>query len=48
LIADALKLINGRGGGNETFAQGGGEALMAGEKLLENIVVKLKESNVNG
>ncbi|MDP4105702.1 MAG: DHHA1 domain-containing protein [Bacillota bacterium] len=48
LIADALKLINGRGGGNETFAQGGGEALMAGGKLLENIVVKLKESNVNG
>jgi alanyl-tRNA synthetase len=49
LIADALKLINGRGGGNETFAQGGGEGLMRGEQLLENLLGKIKASNdVNG
>jgi alanyl-tRNA synthetase len=47
LIADALKLINGRGGGNETFAQGGGEAHIPGEKLLENLLGKIKESIVN-
>lgn len=48
LIADALKLLNGRGGGNETFAQGGGEALMTGEKLLETLLGKIKEAIING
>jgi alanyl-tRNA synthetase len=41
LMADALKLINGKGGGNEAFAQGGGEALLSGEELLENLLVKM-------
>jgi alanyl-tRNA synthetase len=41
LIADALKLINGKGGGNEAFAQGGGEALLSGEELLQNLLVKM-------
>lgn len=41
LIADALKLMNGKGGGNEAFAQGGGEAILSGETLLENLLVKM-------
>lgn len=35
LIGEALALINGRGGGNDSFAQGGGEALISGEELLK-------------
>jgi alanyl-tRNA synthetase len=35
LIGEALSLINGKGGGNEMFAQGGGEALMKGREILE-------------
>ncbi|XJZ26786.1 DHHA1 domain-containing protein [Bacillota bacterium Lsc_1132] len=34
LLGETLELINGKGGGNETFAQGGGTASLAGEKLL--------------
>ncbi|NHM33763.1 alanyl-tRNA editing protein [Neobacillus terrae] len=33
--AAAFPLINGKGGGNETFAQGGGEALVSAEELLQ-------------
>jgi alanyl-tRNA synthetase len=35
LIGEALTRINGKGGGNEMFAQGGGEALMEGREILE-------------
>jgi alanyl-tRNA synthetase len=38
VIAKALSLINGKGGGNDSFAQGGGEALMSGEKIMEHLV----------
>jgi alanyl-tRNA synthetase len=41
LIADALKLLHGKGGGNEAFAQGGGEALLTGEELLERLISKI-------
>ncbi|MBT2687683.1 alanyl-tRNA editing protein [Bacillus sp. ISL-47] len=35
LSAALLNKINGKGGGNPHFAQGGGEKLMSGEELLE-------------
>lgn len=35
LSSELLKAINGKGGGNAQFAQGGGEKLMSGEKLLQ-------------
>ncbi|MCQ6278943.1 alanine--tRNA ligase-related protein [Bacillus sp. EB600] len=47
LIGDALKLINGKGGGNEAFAQGGGEALISGDELLKNLLGKIF-AKVNG
>jgi alanyl-tRNA synthetase len=37
LIAQILPLINGKGGGSENFAQGGGETDLSGEQLLEKI-----------
>ncbi len=37
LIAQILPLINGKGGGSENFAQGGGETDLTGEQLLEVI-----------
>jgi alanyl-tRNA synthetase len=38
VIAKALSLINGKGGGNDSFAQGGGEALMSGEQMLQHLL----------
>jgi alanyl-tRNA synthetase len=38
IIGNVLPLINGKGGGNESFAQGGGEATLPGEKLLGQLV----------
>lgn len=38
VIATALSLINGKGGGNDSFAQGGGEALMSGEQILQHLL----------
>jgi alanyl-tRNA synthetase len=35
VIGHALPLINGKGGGNDTFAQGGGDALITEEQMLE-------------
>jgi alanyl-tRNA synthetase len=37
LIAQILPLINGKGGGSENFAQGGGATDLTGEQLLEKI-----------
>ena len=37
LIAQILPIINGKGGGSETFAQGGGATDLTGEQLLEKI-----------
>lgn len=41
IAADILPLINGKGGGNEQFVQGGGETLMTAENLLEQMHAKL-------
>jgi alanyl-tRNA synthetase len=38
VIATALPLINGKGGGNDSFAQGGGDALMSAGQMLQHIV----------
>ena len=37
LIAQILPLINGKGGGSESFAQGGGSTDLTGKQLLEQI-----------
>ncbi|NHC41655.1 alanyl-tRNA editing protein [Bacillus sp. MM2020_1] len=41
VVSDALPLINGKGGGNDSFAQGGGDALMSGEQMLQHLVEKV-------
>ena len=41
LAGEALALINGKGGGNESFAQGGGELKIPGEQLLKITAEKL-------
>lgn len=38
VIAAALPLINGKGGGNDLFAQGGGDALMSAGQMLQHLV----------
>lgn len=38
IIAEILPQINGKGGGNESFAQGGGAAVISGELLLQNLL----------
>ncbi|WHY85248.1 DHHA1 domain-containing protein [Neobacillus novalis] len=45
LLSAALPLINGKGGGNDAFAQGGGEALMTGREMIEQLLeLELKET----
>jgi alanyl-tRNA synthetase len=41
IAADVLPIINGKGGGNETFAQGGGDAHISGDELLNKLIEKL-------
>jgi alanyl-tRNA synthetase len=38
VIGNALQLINGKGGGSDSFAQGGGEALLTGEQMLAKLL----------
>jgi alanyl-tRNA synthetase len=38
LLADILPTINGRGGGNEDMAQGGGDLVLTGNDLLEKAI----------
>jgi alanyl-tRNA synthetase len=38
VIGNALSLINGKGGGSDAFAQGGGEALISGEQMLQHLL----------
>ncbi|MFK9089996.1 alanyl-tRNA editing protein [Bacillus salipaludis] len=38
LIGEVLPLINGKGGGNDSFAQGGGDALMPAEQILQQLL----------
>ena len=41
LIGEILPLINGKGGGSDSFAQGGGEALLTGEEILAKLFTLL-------
>jgi alanyl-tRNA synthetase len=41
LIGSILPLLNGKGGGNDAFAQGGGEALMPAEKILDQLLTAI-------
>lgn len=41
IAAELLPLINGKGGGNDSFAQGGGEATITGKQLLEKALEML-------
>lgn len=42
ISAEALSAMNGKGGGNDSFVQGGGERLMSAEKLLAKMEDVLK------
>lgn len=47
IAATLLTLINGKGGGNDSFAQGGGDAMYTGEQLLKMASEKLDKENEN-
>jgi alanyl-tRNA synthetase len=38
LMGTALSPINGKGGGSDSFAQGGGEALISGKQMLQHLL----------
>lgn len=38
LMGTALSHINGKGGGSDSFAQGGGEALISGKQMLQHLL----------
>ena len=37
-IGDALTMINGKGGGSDSFAQGGGDALISADQMLQHLL----------
>ncbi|MDF2904669.1 MAG: alanyl-tRNA synthetase, partial [Bacillus sp. (in: firmicutes)] len=41
IVSKLLPIINGKGGGSEAFAQGGGEATISGLQLLEKALTLL-------
>lgn len=43
IMGNALSLIDGKGGGNASFAQGGGEARVSGEHILEHLFAASKK-----
>ncbi|MFD2445601.1 DHHA1 domain-containing protein [Bacillus sp. CGMCC 1.16607] len=45
LLASLLPSINGKGGGNDSFAQGGGEGIISGQQLLESGLNLFKEKD---
>ncbi|MEH7179035.1 alanyl-tRNA editing protein [Neobacillus vireti] len=38
IAANALTMINGKGGGSHSFAQGGGEALVSADQMLQHLL----------
>lgn len=42
LVGEVLPLLNGKGGGNESFAQGGGNALLPAEEILQQLLTGIK------
>ncbi|MBY0145837.1 DHHA1 domain-containing protein [Neobacillus niacini] len=45
LMGTALSPINGKGGGSDSFAQGGGEALISGKQMLQHLLGIIHSSN---
>ncbi len=41
IVSELLPVINGKGGGNDSFAQGGGDSTISGEQLLEKAIALL-------
>lgn len=42
VMSKALPMINGKGGGSDSFAQGGGEALISGDQMLKSLLNLIK------
>lgn len=40
---EVFPLINGKGGGNSSFIQGGGEALLSPEDFIHKVLEKIRE-----
>lgn len=38
VMSNGLPIINGKGGGSDSFAQGGGEAIISGEQMLNHLL----------
>ena len=38
IVGDALTMINGKGGGSDSFAQGGGDALISADQMLQHLL----------
>jgi alanyl-tRNA synthetase len=46
VISNALSIINGKGGGSDSFAQGGGEALISSEQMLKHLVDLIQKTEI--
>lgn len=44
LISELLPIINGKGGGNDSFSQGGGEKVLSGKELLNHFMIVLNNN----
>ncbi|MFP7297413.1 alanyl-tRNA editing protein [Neobacillus niacini] len=42
IVENALSTINGKGGGSDSFAQGGGEAVISAEQMLKQLLENLR------
>ncbi|MDR7079065.1 alanyl-tRNA synthetase [Neobacillus niacini] len=42
IVGDALTMINGKGGGSDSFAQGGGDALISADQMLQHLLEKIQ------
>ncbi|EKN69454.1 alanyl-tRNA synthetase [Neobacillus bataviensis LMG 21833] len=42
LVGEILPLLNGKGGGNDSFAQGGGNALIPAEEILQQLLTVIR------
>lgn len=42
IVGDALTMINGKGGGSDSFAQGGGDALISADQMLQHLLEQIQ------
>ena len=47
IVGDALTMINGKGGGSDSFAQGGGEALLSADQMLQHLLDQIQGNKNN-